>query len=306
MPFASLRFFLSECLLAMRRHSGATLLTLLQCVASMTLLGIFLTIIINANYITSGFLHELELVVFLKPEVTNAEGAMMQQRLEGLPGVREITFVTKDEAYHRAQEMLQLDVNELLEGGNPFPASLEIQVTHAGALTPLQNYIAANLVGVEEVAGQDRYGGILPIMFFVQVIAFFLTLVLAGTTLFTIKNTIQLAIMSRRTEIKVMQLVGATPLFVRIPFLLEGLWYGAVGGFVAWLIIISTYGTAEQLIRASSPLEVMAPFGLVAFNTFLVLLVVGTLVGFVGALVSVDRHLAEKYKHSSAPGLATA
>ncbi|HYE78080.1 MAG TPA: permease-like cell division protein FtsX [bacterium] len=303
---ASWSFFLHECWLGFRRHGAATLTTLLQCIASLTLLGVCLAFIINANQLTRGFLSSLEMVVWLEPEVTTGEADLLQVQLAKLPGVQTIVYVPKEEAYRRAQEMLPFPVNESLAEGNPYPASFEIKVTHAAAMGPLQDYIARQVPGVEGVTGPQDFKTILPFMFFVQAACFFFTLILAGTTLFTIKNTIQLAILSRRPEIKVMQLVGATPTFVRIPFLMEGLFYGVIGAAVAWLVVVGLYAMAQAWLVAQDPMAIMAKLPMVAFNEFIVLGVVGTLVGFLGALVSVDRHLSEKYQHSSAPAMGAA
>jgi len=299
MPVASWSFFLSECWTSIRRHRTATLTTLLQCISSLTVLGICLAFIITANQITLSFLNTLELVAFLEPDVTKGEADRMQAELTRIPGVAAITYVSKEQAYDRAQEFLSHSVSEMLGEGNPFPASFEIRATHADALGSLRQYLEQTS-GIEEVADPGAYDVILPVMFFIQAACFFLTLILSGTTLFTIKNTIQLAILSRRTEIRVMQLVGATPAFVRVPFLLEGLAYGLIGAAVAWILVTGTYAVVYAWLVAQNPLGVLARLPVVAFNEFLVLGTVGLLVGFLGALVSVDRHLSEKYQHSSA------
>ncbi|MEO7993559.1 MAG: permease-like cell division protein FtsX [bacterium] len=305
MPLASWSFFFAECLLNIRRHGSATAITLLQCISSLTVLGICLVVIINANHLTMNFLASLEVVAFLHPDVTAAEANQMQVQLTSQPGVQAVTYVSKEDAYQKAQELLSFPVDEMLGEGNPFPASLEIRVTHAGALEPVQQ-LCESFGGVERVMGPGRYESVLPVMFFMQAACFFLTLIFAGTTLFTIKNTIQLAVMSRRTEIKVMQLVGATPLFVRVPFVLEGLLYGLVGAIVAWVVVSGSYGMLYAYLVNQNPLAVLARPGAIAINTGIVLVVVGSLVGFLGALVSVDRHLVEKRQHSSAPVLGVA
>lgn len=294
-------FFWTECLTSLVRHRSATITTLLQCISSLTVLGICLAFIINANYITLNFLNSLELVAFLRPEVTTAEAERLQVELTSVPGIAVVRYVNKEEAYRRAQELLSFPVSDMLGEGNPFPASFEIRATHAAALEHLQTYLQ-QVGAVEEVIGPGKYSTILPVMFFIQAACFFLTLILAGTTLFTIKNTIQLAIMVRRPEIRVMQLVGATPAFVRIPFLLEGLIYGTVGALIAWIVVTGSYAAIEGWILAKSPLTILARLPVVAFNELLVLSTVGALVGLMGALVSVDRHLTEKYLYSAPTG----
>lgn len=291
-------FFWTECLTSLARHRGATITTMLQCISSLSVLGICLAFIINANHITLNFLNSLELVAFLRPEVTSAEAERLQVELTEVPGISAVRYVNKEEAYRRAQEVLNFEVSEMLGEGNPFPASFEIQATHAAALEHLQNYLE-QVGAVEEVFGPGNYSTILPVMFFIQGACFFLTLLLAGTTLFTIKNTIQLAIMVRRPEIRVMQLVGATPAFVRIPFLLEGLIYGVVGAVVAFIVVTGAYAGIEAWMMAQNPLMVLAKLPVVALNEMLVLGTIGALVGLVGALVSVDRHLTEKYLYST-------
>lgn len=291
------RFFLTETWRSLRRHKTAVLTTLLQCITSLTMLGICLAFIINANHITLSFLNTLEMEAYLRPEVTRAEAERLQVELTQLPGVASVRYISKDEAFQLAQEALSFQVQDLLGEGNPFPASLRIRATHAAALQPLQIWLT-QAGAVEDVLGPGEYGSIVPVMFFIQAACFFLTLLLAGMTLFTIKNTIQLAILFRRPEIRVMQLVGATPTFVRIPFLLEGGIYGLVGAMVAWITVTGSYAAISQWMQSQNPLQPLAPLGTVAFNELVVLLMIGLLVGLLGALVSVDKHLTEKYLYA--------
>jgi cell division transport system permease protein len=178
---------------------------------------------------------------------------------------------------------------------NPFPASLRIKVKSTQEIDSIAKEIGT-MAGVEEVNyAAESLGKILPIFYFIQVSCFFLSIILAGMTLFSITNTVKLAIHSRRQEIRIMRLVGATDRFIRWPFVLEGMFYGFAGAFAAFLLASGAYALVMKYVNMSNPvISLFVSTGQVMLNLGVLMLVIGILVGMIGSFISVDKHLVSR------------
>ena len=159
-------------------------------------------------------------------------------RLSRMPGVRDVDYVSKQQAL----EIMKKRTPELVDNlaANPLPPAYEVVPERAEDIEAIARRIErAQLPGIEKVNSAERItsrvlrvAGLISVMFAVAVVV----LVVASTLL--IANTIRLSIFSRRREIEVMKLVGATNWFVRGPFMVEGLLCGLVGSAVAVVLLL--------------------------------------------------------------------
>ncbi len=166
-------------------------------------------------------------------------------RLQGDPRISRIKFVSKEDAYNIMKKRQPEAVNAL--PANPFPDKLEI-TPKRGELTPVigQELRNANLSGVQPGKDGVDWGATLTkrVLHVTRIVETFfiaaaILLILASTLL--IANTIRLSIFSRRREIEVMKLVGATNAFVRLPFMLEGMLTGLLGAVGALGLLTVVY-----------------------------------------------------------------
>jgi cell division transport system permease protein len=226
--------------------------------------------------------------------VLTVQAAALATDVAALPEVRQVRFVSKEEALARFRERLrergQVDLTGYLER-NPLPASLEVTLVDAREYEPVVALLAARSDVVAEVVEVQALIDRLTSVTNVLRTGGFVVLVLIGfVVLFIIVNTIRLAVVARREEIEIMRLVGASDAFIRWPFIFEGAFVGLLGAGLALLL----------LALAAPPLgEVMygffrvLPLELGSLARDVAILVVGTGlgVGILGSWLSVRSYL---------------
>jgi cell division transport system permease protein len=242
---------------------------------------------------------KVEIVADLR-DAPGAEAVLVVQAhalatdVAALPEVREVRFVSKEEALatfrERLRERGQVDLTGYLER-NPLPASLEVALVDARDYEPVVALLAARTDVVEDVVDIHQLIERLTSVTNILRTGGVVVLVLIGfVVLFIIVNTIRLAVVARREEIEIMRLVGASDAFIRWPFIFEGALVGLLGAGLA----------LAALALAAAPLgELMygffrvLPIELGSIARDVVVLVVGTglAVGVVGSWLSVRSYL---------------
>jgi len=287
-------FFLRETFEGIRRHSSGSLVTFSQVFITLFLLGISLVFIITINHIVDNFLNNLEMGAFLSDDLTYDQSVELMDIVGNLPGVRNVEYVSKEEAFALMKQQTTVDISDYVSQ-NPLPASLRITVTSPRAAEEIAGTIAL-LEGVDDVTyGESQLQTILTIFYGLELISFFSVVFTAGATMVTINNTIRLAILSRRKEIRIMQLVGATNGFIRLPFLIEGFLYGVGGAALALGIIAIGYGFLIEYVQEHYIFNPwIVDHDLMMGNLAIMLFVLGTLIGVIASLIAVDKHLRDE------------
>ncbi len=299
----SFGFFLEETFEGIRRHSTSSLVTFFQAFISLFFLGVTLVIIIIVNNFVGNFLNNLEMGAFLSEDLTQEQTVELMEVVRNLPGVREVTYVSKEEAFAIMQQRTTIDIADLVHE-NPLPASLNITVTNPRAAQELAGSIGL-LEGVEDATyGESQIQTIMPIFYGIELTSFFLAILLTGASLLTINNTIRLAILAREKEIRIMQLIGATNGFIRIPFLLEGLIYGIGGAAISLGLLAIGY---NMLLRYIEEHYIYNPFMVnydpMMTNLAIIMFVLGGSIGIIGSLIAVEKHLKrDAYEPVNATG----
>ena len=240
-------FFLQEALRALRRNGAPTLAAVVTTVVTVILLGVLIPIFQTTQAKSSQIRSELNVQAELFADATPAEIAATRKQLEALPHVASVAFISKAQALETLRsELKDKSIVEQLHT-NPLPASLEVRADDA-----------ANLAGIREAIVSTGPNGkpqpISPIInklfdrqqdsqkieqvtSALKIVLTVMTALLIAASLMLVGNTIRLSIYTRRREVEVMRLVGATRWFIRWPFMIEGVVVGFVGGLVAILIL---------------------------------------------------------------------
>ncbi len=231
---------------------------------------------------------QLEITAYLKPKI---QGVKLTQRAEAIPGVNRVDVITSKEYLPQAEQEMGLkeDLTDLL-GENPFVDFLRLQVDSAAAIDP----VAQEIRSWQEVS-EVRYGS--EAAAYLQQIKEALSLFglglvsllgLAATAVVT--STIGLVVSSRRREIEVMQLVGAAPHWVYLPFILEGLVLGALGAGLAWSLLQFTGFFLQEQLQTYVPFMPLPD--LLAPNWYMPLLLAGLGLGLgsLGSALAVIRY----------------
>lgn len=279
-----------------RNFSGAMLTC---CVIGITLAlpaGLH-TVVRNLNSVSYSWESTLQASLFLKDSTTSEQAAALVAKLKSRPGVAEAIYISRDQSLQEFKALSGFGAALDLLETNPLPAVITIT-----PVKDVERRVIDSLV-VElgqlpevEVAKLDRQW--LDRLFAVLALVQRLVLLIAGmlslAVIVIVGNTIRLDIEAKRAEIVVMKLIGATDGFIRRPFLYTGLWYGLVGGAIAWALVHAA------VFALSSPARDLA--GLYAsdyrlqglpWDATLVMFAVGIVLGWIGAWWTVSRHLKQ-------------
>jgi cell division transport system permease protein len=238
-------FFFQEALRALKRNGAPSLAAIVTTVVTVVLLGMLIPIFQTAQGKSEEVRNELSVQYALFPDATKAEIAATKHKLEGLPHVAEVVFIGKAEALKSLESELEDKriVEELKY--NPLPNSFEVIPDDAANLPAIQKAIfpagqngkpIASIINNEfdNTFGQQKVEQVTSAL---KIILTVITALLVLASLMLIGNTIRLSIYTRRREVEVMRLVGATRWFIRWPFMIEGVVVGFVGGALAILIL---------------------------------------------------------------------
>jgi cell division transport system permease protein len=241
-----LGFFLKEAFRALSRNAAPSLAALVTIVLTALVLGVFIPVV-QATTGTANDVRERVVVdVFLKEGSTDAQRTQLRQQLLATPNVREVDFVSKEQAL-RSQSKRNKEAFELL-GTNPLPDVFRVTPRDPDGVNAIVDRVAPRTTGGERVprlAGVDEVRNrehdtdkILKATGLVKLLTASLAILFIFASVALVANTIRLSLYARRREIEVMKLVGATNWFIRWPFVIEGVIVGLVGGVVAALMLL--------------------------------------------------------------------
>jgi len=223
------------------RHSpGVNLLAVGTLVATLFLAGLVALVLANVDRHLDDERGSVQVHVYLRDSVEPALRQNLFLELTRTPGVAAVEYVDRDEALRRYRAWAERSA-ELVEeiDSNPLPASLDVTLTAGPGAERVGDAIVAGLVGRAEVEDvrydRDWLARVEALLAVARLGGGALALVVFAAVVFVMASVLRLAVHARREEIEIMLLVGATPSFVRGPFLVAGLVQGMVAGVVALL-----------------------------------------------------------------------
>ncbi len=255
----------------------------------------FTLFFINADDLLRFWIQDMRMMVYLKDGMTEASVREMQEKIGKMPGVRDAVFIPKSEALDRFKKQLGRQAS-LAEGlkSNPLPDALEIRM-HASSenwdiIGPAAKEIAA-FPGVEEVEyGAQWLDRFIYILNLFRLTAYAMGGLFFLASVFFVANTIRLVLYSRREEIEIMRLVGASEGFIKDPFYIQGMLMGMLGGAAGLgglfcLLRVIAHSTASYVPADYFHLRFLPPElagGILAGSIF---------VGWIGCFVSLRQFL---------------
>lgn len=240
-------FFFSEAFRALRRNGAPTLAAVITTVVTVVLLGVLIPVFQTAQAKSDEVRSELNVQFAVYDDATNAELAAAKEKIEAVPGVASVTFISKQEALQTLKgELSDKSIVEELHT-NPLPASFQVTATNASDLPQIEKEVMGTSGGGKgnpvspaisnPFSRQQSTQQIAKVTSALKIVLTVIMALLVVASLMLIGNTIRLSIFTRRREVEVMRLVGATRWFIRWPFLIEGVVVGFMGGLVAILIL---------------------------------------------------------------------
>jgi cell division transport system permease protein len=271
----------------------------LMSAAAVTTIAIAL-LVAGAGYLMSANLGNLavilegqvEVVGFLRRDLSAAAKRRLVAEVESMPGVRDAAIVGRAEAMRRLQRTFRsmASINELLPN-NPLPDSIEVEVRDARQAAEIAVALR-DLTAIEEVVyGASVVDRLVALTRAVRIGGIAIAGLLALGALIIIVNTIRLTVVARRAEIEIMALVGATSSFIRGPFILEGAFQGIGAAVVASIILAAGYVTLSTQVSGSLPFVPLLLPAEVLPKAVALVFAIGILVGIAGSEIGLRRYL---------------
>ncbi len=273
-----------------------TLLSSLTMGFSLAIFALFMIIFVNLNAVVSSWGERTHIVAYLKADALDGakEIETLGELIKGQKGVVEVNYVSREMALDDLKEELK-GQSAIFEGVDAalLPASFEIMVAEEFR-EPEKIKVIVEVIGsftwVEEVQyGQEWLAKLSSLLGFFEIVVVFVGLFLGAAVLFIISNTIRLTIYSRKQEIEVMRLIGASNAFIKVPYLIEGFIIGIVGGILAMVMLFLGQFFFILKIPLYFSFVVVNPFNL--YMLLVMLLISGTFMGTIGSFLSLGKFL---------------
>lgn len=244
MKINTVNHFISDAFKSLRRNKTICFASIITVIITFFVLGIFVLITKNVGLALNDVQSKVELKVFLKDDIKLIEQREVEIKLHELPGVKDVQYESKEQAFTSFQESTK-DNKGLLEGysleKNPFPASFIVKLADPSDAEAVTNAVK-DLPGVESIGNQqDLINTITKVVNGIKVVGAVLFIILVGVAIFLIMNTTKLTVYSRRREVGIMKFVGATDWFIRWPFIIEGMIIGLIGSVISTFFVFLVY-----------------------------------------------------------------
>jgi len=254
MTLNSTRYILIETANSMKRNPWLSMASVLTVMVSLVILGFSVFFLANTSNMAKSFESELEIGAFVQDSISPSELEGLQTQIQAMSGVATVNVVTKEQALTDfGKTMGGADNNILadLGGVNPFPDKLTVKVTDPQNVIDLAGVIRT-LPGVYKVNyGQGFVEKLLSFTQWLRWIGLGVVAAFAIAAIVLISINVKMNVFSRRREIQIMKLVGASNSFIRWPFLIEGLVLGLVGGALAAGIVGMGYNLITAYVQST-------------------------------------------------------
>lgn len=294
MRWSTIKYFFREAKTSLARNRLLSLATATTVAICVFILGLAVLLYMNSGEVIEKLESDVEIVAFLENDLLPRERNQLQDTLSKYPGVLSVTFVSRDQALASLEKKMgngEYDLLGTLEGNNPLPDSFKIKGENPREVAQLAAAIG-KMGGISKIRyGQELVRQLFSATRWVRIISLFIVIFLGLAAIFLVATTIRLTIFSRRKEIYIMKLVGATNRFIRAPFFLEGVFLALSGTLFAILFLALGY---YYLIDNVQPALTFLPIitdNRVLLNMFLGLGGAGICLGIVGTFISVNKFL---------------
>lgn len=283
-------------------------------IAAIAMMGITLTILLFAVVANATFNHtinfltgKIEVSFFMKDEVTDDQRNQLIEELERADNVKSITYITKEEALkiYREQNINDPEfLGAISETDNPLPRSLSIKPEDPYRLQVIRDFINQPEVKALEtdknkdtsLKREEAINNITKATHFFQQAGVVGIIVFIIVSILIIFNTIRMTIFNRRDELIIMRLLGATPWYIKGPFVVETMIYGIVAAVISITVCAALFKLASSTLQASSLglLDIKYSADYFTQNIWLILLAqigAGIIIGAVSSIIATRRYL---------------
>ncbi|ACA38794.1 Cell division protein ftsX-like protein [Lysinibacillus sphaericus C3-41] len=259
---------------------------------TLILVGVFALIMMNLNKVATDLENDVEIKVLIDETADEAAEKALIEKIKKLPGVLEMNYSTKEDELTKLVKDFGDDF-KLFEQSNPLRNVIYVKATEPQQTAKVAKTIDKYEYTYDVMYGEGKVEKLFNFLNMSRNVGIVLILGLLFTAIFLISNTIRITIIARRDEIEIMKLVGATNSFVRIPFLLEGMWLGILGSIIPIAVVTTLYHNIYKIIapRLQGELIQVLDFSPLVYQVSGLLLLIGVLIGIWGSFMSVRKFL---------------
>ncbi len=291
MDWGKVKFFLGEVLRNFTRNAGMQATAIGTVALTIILLGAFLFVRSTLAGLGNDILSQIEISVYFTNDASPHQEDAVRTALAHDPRIASVAFVSKKQGLAELRARTQGIIDTSLLTENPLPDKLRVKVVDPDSVPAVAASLkkmdaVANVVFPQTVVARLlALGGVLRKVGIGVIVTFFLV---AGII---ISNTIRLTVFARRREISIMQLVGATNMYIRAPFIFEGMLDGIAGSFIAVVVLVSARLWLWPKLVLALPWVQLNTAHIDGPMMLLELFLTGAAIGAVASWISVGRHL---------------
>jgi cell division transport system permease protein len=234
-----IKYVLSEVLTGLWRNVTMTIAMIITMAVSLTLVGASLLMFMQVNLMKNFYYEQIEVTIFLQNEVTQPQKDAIDAALKSDSLVEKSDFETRDQAFSRFSEIFK-DAPDLVAStkADSLPESFRVKLKDPGKFSEIEAKYKG-MEGVDEIVDQKALlSKVFSVISSLQKLSLIIAIVQGVAALLLVINTIQVAAYSKRREVAVMKLVGASNWFIQAPFVLEAVAAGLIGAVIAYIILI--------------------------------------------------------------------
>lgn len=269
------------------------ILTILSISVGLLILSSFLMVTLNMDSVLKRWAKGFGLIVYLKEEISKKEEDILKEFFLQDPDILEVKYISKEQALNELREVLgtkTLVLEELEE--NPLPSSFELKLKRHVLNPSLVEQKAAQIrqmIGVEEVQyGEKWLSSLITISKVMKIGAVLLGCAIFTAIAFVTYTTIKIFFYRKKDEIETLKLLGATRSFIKLPFLIEGLFIGILGGAISSLILFGIHSfIAPRLIEFLPSMRVIITS--LPVKAYMVIPFAGAVMSFIGSFFAIGK-----------------
>lgn len=294
---STIKYFLKEGLSGLKKNLLMTVASIVAVMACISIMSFSYCVASNLQHILQQMEDSIGISVFLGGNPTSQEIEEMKTKISKIDHVLDVQYISPGDALEALKKDWGAD-EDIFEGldetNNPLSHSFQITLDSIDN----QGSVLATLKGIDGIDnirhGQTETELIMKANKVFNIASILVMLVLGVISIMIIMNTIRISVVNRRIEINIMKYVGATDWFIRWPFIIEGVIIGLVGAVIPLLIGMPIYAKVISSLYGYFPVIKMIQF-LLTGDIFIVLfpvaLVFGVLLGVIGSVTSIRKHL---------------
>lgn len=283
-----IKFFLEEAILSIKQNSLMAIISVMTIAISIIVLAAFFIIFFNINHTIRNVSNNLTIIAYLNQDITIIGINKVRDQITSISGITQITYRSKTNEWANLKKQLkyQTDIVNLLPK-NPLPDSFVLKLTNINNIESISSELKL-IDGITDIRyGKAAVRKVRKIIEIFNISGLSIVLFLFFAAFLIIMNTINLTIIAKKNEIKIMKLVGATNNFIKWSFILEGMILGVLGSVIAIGVVKVLLAIVLSKMQSSFPFLPIVSKNVNLGAVYLALLLIGFIIGTAGSYFSI-------------------